>query len=329
MTTRRRFLLASALSGLGLWLSGPSSTLAQQRSVRVGVLIPLPRSKAIPVPSLVRRLDELGYRENAGMVLEYRSAEGSVDRFPKLARELIELRCDLIFAIGPEQAARAMREARSAIPVVILAIDYDPVEKGVIANLRQPEGSMTGVYLPQASLAVKRMEIAREVVPAAKRFLVLADVYSQDQLKAVKAAADKAALSLTVVDFTREPYDFGAAFESGRRAGVEALIGLTSPVFAANGVELAAFLAQHRLPSVGFFPRLAEEGFLLSYGADIVKAARRVADIGVRILKGVKPSDIPVEQSDEYELVVNLKTAKALGVKIPYSVLARATRVIE
>lgn len=263
------------------------------------------------------------------MVLEYRSADGVVDRFPRLARELIDLKCDLIFAIGPEHSARAMRDARSTVPVVILAIDYDPVEKGIIANLRRPEANMTGVYLPQAALAVKRLEIAREVVPTARKLLVLADPYSRDQLNAVRKAAEKVGVTLTVVEFTKQPYDFASAFESGRRAGVEVLIGFSSPVFAANGAALSAFLAQHRLPGVGFFPRLAEEGFLMSYGADIVKAARRVADIGVRILKGDKPADIPLEQSDEYDLVLNLKTAKTLGVKIPYSVMARATRVIE
>lgn len=324
MTTRRRFLAASTIAALA-----PALAFAQQGPVRVGALVPVPRSKSIPFPSLVQRLGEMGYRENAGMVLEYRSAEGSLDRFPELARQLIELRCDLIFAIGPEQAARAMRDVRSTIPVVILAIDYDPVEKGIIVNLRRPEANMTGVYLPAAALAVKRLEIAREVVPTARKLLVLADPYSRDQLDAVRKAAEKEGLTLTIVEFAKQPYDFASAFETGRRAGVEVLIGFSSPVFAINGVEISAFLAQHRLPGVGFFPRLAEEGFLMSYGADIVKAARRVADIGVRILKGARPVDIPLEQSDEYDLVVNLKTAKALGVKIPYSVLARATRVIE
>jgi putative ABC transport system substrate-binding protein len=324
MTTRRRFLLASAVGAF----ASPVA-FAQARQVKIGVLAPIPRSLSIPAPSLVKRLSELGYREDAGMVLEYRSADGVVDRFPRLARELIDLKCDLIFAIGPEHSARAMRDARSTVPVVILAIDYDPVEKGIIANLRRPEANMTGVYLPQAALAVKRLEIAREVVPTARKLLVLADPYSRDQLNAVRKAAEKEGVTLTVVEFTKQPYDFAAAFESGRRAGVEVLIGFSSPVFAANGTALSALLAQHRLPGVGFFPRLAEEGFLMSYGADIVKAARRVADIGVRILKGDKPADIPLEQSDEYDLVLNLKTAKTLGVKIPYSVMARATRVIE
>jgi putative ABC transport system substrate-binding protein len=324
MTSRRQFVVASALGAIA-----PAWAFSQARSVRIGILAPIPRVKSIPIPSLVERLGELGYRENAGMLLEYRSADGAVDRFAKLARELIDVNCDLIFAIGPEHSARAMLDARSPVPVVILAIDYDPVEKGIIASLRRPEANMTGVYLPQAALAVKRLEIAREVVPKARKLLVLADAYSRDQLDAVRKAAEGAGVSLTVVDFTKQPYDYAAAFEIGRRAGVEALVGLTSPVFAADGGAISALLSQHRLPGVAFFPRLAEEGFLMSYGADIVKAARRVADIGVRILKGAKPADIPLEQSDAYELVVNLKTAKKLGLKIPYAVLARATRVIE
>lgn len=263
------------------------------------------------------------------MVLEYRSADGFAERFPKLARELLELKCDVIFAFGPEHSARPFRDTRSAVPVVVLAIDYDPLGKGIVANLRRPGGNITGVYIPQVALAAKRLEIAQEVFPGASRFLVLGDVYTRDQLAALRKAAEARKARLTVVEFARPPYDYAGAFETGRQAGVEVFVGMASPVFAADRRKLAALLASQRLPAVGIRDTYAEAGFLLSYGADVNKAAMRAADIGVRILKGANPADIPVEQSTEFELVINLRTAKSLGVKIPYSVLARATRVIE
>jgi putative ABC transport system substrate-binding protein len=212
--------------------------------------------------------------------------------------------------------------------VIFIAVDFDPLAQGFVASLRSPGGNMTGVYLRQGAVAAKRLEIAQETLPGAKRFLVLADEYTQEQLDAVRRAAETARVTLTVVEFRKQPYDFAAAFETGRHAGVEAVIGLGSPVFAANLSKVSEFLARHRLPAIGSW-YAAEAGFLLSYSGDHVKAGRRAADLGVRVLKGAKPPDTPVEQVDEFELVVNLKTARALGVKIPHAVLTRATRAIE
>ncbi len=141
---------------------------------------------------IVRRLGELGYREGAGMILEFRSADGFADRYPKQARELIALKCDLIFVVGPELPVQTLRDAHSPVPVVFLAIDYDPLEKRVVTSLSRPDSNITGVYVPQGALAAKRLEIMREVVPTARRFLVLADVFSKDQLEAVRRTANAA-----------------------------------------------------------------------------------------------------------------------------------------
>jgi putative ABC transport system substrate-binding protein len=321
---RRQFLLASALGVLA-----PTCAFAQARSVRIGMLSARSLDASFYAGPIVQRLGELGYRESAGMSLEYRSAEGYVDRYPKLARELIDLKCDLIFAIGPELAAGALRDARTSIPVVFLAIDYDPLEKRIVTSLSRPDGNITGVYVPQGALAAKRLEIMHEVVPTARRFLVLADVFSKDQLEAVRKTANAAGVQLTIVEFSKQPYDFAGAFETGRKAGVQALIGLASGVFASNVATISALLAKYRLPSAGTSAAMAGRGFLLSYGPDVPKTTRRVAEIGARILRGAKPADIPVEQADEYELVINAKTARALGLKIPESVLARATRIVQ
>jgi putative ABC transport system substrate-binding protein len=325
MTTRRQFLLAGALGALGLL---PYS-VAQTRPVRVGMLVPRSLAESIYSSGVLHRLDELGYRGNTGMILEYRSADGYADRYPKLARELIDSKCDLIFAIGDENPARVLRDTKTNVPVIFIAVDYDPLEKGIIASLRNPGRNITGVYVPASELAAKRIEIIREVVPAASRFLILADGFSTGQIGAARNAAERAGIALTVVEFKKPPYDFVGAFETGRKADVKAVVTLASPVFAANRVVLSNLALQHRLPSIGSAQQHTNAGFLLSFGADDAKVARRAADMGGRVLKGAKPSDIPVEQADEFILTVNVKTARELGIKIPESVLARATRIVQ
>jgi putative ABC transport system substrate-binding protein len=321
---RRHFLIGGALGALGL-----SRAAAQTRRAKIGMLSARPLHGSFYVSAVVQRLAELGYGERTGTVLEIRAAEGKVDQYPKLARELVEQKCDVIFAIGPVYTARALQDARSPAPVVFLAVDYDPLDKRIITSLGRPGGNITGVYIPQAELAAKRMQIMHEVVPAARRFLVFVDAYSTDQIGAVRKAAEAARVELTVIEFSKPPYDYAAALEAGRKAQVEALIGLASPVFAANAAALSALLVKYRLPGAASSVPHAEAGFLISYGADVTKVSRRAAEIGARILKGAKPADIPVEQAAEFELAVNARTARALELKIPESVLARATRIVQ
>jgi len=321
---RRRFLLASAASAIA-----PACVLAQSRPVRIGLITPRPLAESIYTGPIVRRLAELGYREGGGMLLEYRATGGFADRYPKMARELIDLKCDLIFAVGPEVAVRVFRNARTSIPIVFLAVDFDPLETGIVKSLSRPEANITGLYIPQGELAAKRLEIMREVLPSARRFLVLSDESSRDQLATLRKRADASGMKLAVVEFSTQPYDFAGAFEAGRKEKAEALIGLASAVFAANLAKVSGLLAQYRLPSAGTSGPMADGGYLLSYGPDVSKITRRVAELGARILKGAKPADIPVEQADEFELVINSKTARALGLRIPESVRARATRIIQ
>ncbi len=325
MTTRRQFLLASALGALA-----PARAFAQARPVKVCILSDRRQdARSNIAPGLFGRLAELGYREGAGMILETRASEGFADRYPKLARELIDLKCDVIFAIGSVQNARALQDARASAPIVFLATAYDPVGKGIVASLRRPDRNTTGVYVPENALVAKRVEIMREVVPAARRFFALADVLSRDQAGAARKAAETAGVQLSVIEFSKQPYDFAGAFEEARKAGAEALIGLRSAVFSDNQAAIAALLAKHRFPGIGASFAQANAGFLLGLSVENTKVARRVAEIGVRILKGAKPADIPVEQADEFELTINAKTARALGVKIPESVFARATRIVQ
>lgn len=323
MTSRRQFLFAGALGALSTRYAA-----AQARPVKVGMLVPRSIAESIYASSVLRRLNELGYREGAGMVLEYRSADGFAERYPKLARELIEAKCDIIFAIGDQNPARVLRQAQVAVPVVFIAVDYDPLEKGIVSSLSRPDGNITGVYVPAIELAAKRIQIMQELVPRANRFLMLADEFSKDQIGAAQKAAQRAGIALTLVEFAKPPYDLAGAFETGRKADVKALVTLASPVFAASRAVLSALSLQYRLPSIGTALQLVNAGFLLILGADDSKVARKAAEIGNRVLKGAKPSDIPVEQADEFILAVNVKTARELGIRIPESILARATRIV-
>jgi putative ABC transport system substrate-binding protein len=303
---------------------GASAALAQGQRPRIGILGARPQHQSTYAAALAPRLAELGY----GDVI-YRHVEGFADRYPKVARELISAQCQLIFALGNEHAARALQDARAPVAIVFLAADYDPVDKGIVASLRKPDRNSTGIYLPQSALVAKRVEIMREVLPSARRLLVFADPFSRDQIPAAQEAAERARMQLTIVEFSKQPYDFAGAFETGRREQADAFMVLASSPFGANAATMAALALKYRQPSIGSVFQHAQAGFLISFNADATKVSRRMADIGAKILKGAKPADIPVEQADEFELAVNAKTARALGVKIPESVLARATRIVQ
>jgi putative ABC transport system substrate-binding protein len=303
---------------------------AQAKQFRIGILHPLPLSGgAATAVGLLERLAELGYRDGGTMKLEYRVGGDTLDGYPKAARELVDAKCDVVFAIGPEATVRALQDARGPMPIVFIAIDYDPVEKGIVANLRQPDRSTTGIFVPQNALVAKRFEVLREALPRARNFLVLSDVHSRDQVAAAQAAAEASGVRMTLIEFSNPPYDFAPAFAAARKARADGMVVLNSPVFFPRQEELAALQIKHRLPAIVGSSTSAAAGYLFGLAPDPVKTTRRAAQIAVRILKGAKPADIPVEQADQFELVVNLKTAKALGVKIPSSVMARATRLIE
>jgi len=322
MTSRRDFLVMAPLSAFYV-----AYATAQARPPRIGILSGLPLDKSIAAPVLLDALAELGYRDKAGMILEYRYSTNTVE-IPRVAKELVAADCDVLFALISENIVRALRDAGST-PIVFLAFDFDPVDKGIIRSLRRPENNMTGVYVPVADLLAKRLEIAREVLPNAQRFIVLADIHTKDQLAALRKAAAQWHVRLTVVEYMQHPYDLTSAFETARREKVDGLILLTSPVFSAEREKLSALFVKYKMPS--FVPPniVAFPGSLLSYGVHPKKPYRRAAELGVQILKGAKAGEIPVEQADDYELVINVKTARSLGLRIPESVMARATAIVQ
>jgi putative tryptophan/tyrosine transport system substrate-binding protein len=320
---RRRLVVAGALGALA-----PAFSFAQARPVKIGMLSGSPLSKSALAPILLKALADLGYRDGAGMVLEYRHSDDPAG-YPARARELIARKCDIIFAFVSESAARALLDAHTDIPVVLLAFDYDPVEKGIVRSYARPGGNMTGVYTPVAPLTTKRLEIAQEVLPKAKRFLVLSDSYTADQLAVLRKAAEARRIQLTISEFTNSPYNFRAAFEAGRRERVDAVWLFTTPEFSQRRAEISALLLSHRQPGFSGTVMSTSPGVLVGYGHDLVKGTRRGAEIAVKVLKGASAGDTPVEQADEFELVVNLKTATTLGIKVPQSVRTRATTIIE
>ena len=322
MATRRQVLAALAVGAFDF-----PRAIGQSHGVRVGMLAGAPLDKSVLAKPLLTALAGLGYREGTGMVLEYRYSTDR-SRYPALAKELIARKCDVIFSFVDEANGRAFLDARTDTPVVLLAFDYDPVERGIVRSYARPGGNITGVYNAAGLFVTKRLEIAREVLPKARRFLVLSDRFNADHLAVLKKAA-AGRVELTVVEFAKSPYDFRAAFEAGRRERVDAVWLHTSPEFVQRREELSALLLSHRLPGFTGTVMGSSPGMLVGFGHDQSRGVQRVAEMAARILKGAKPGDIPIEQMDVFELVVNLRTAKALGVKVPQSAIARATRVIE
>jgi putative ABC transport system substrate-binding protein len=289
-----------------------------------------PRRDSVIVRPVLSRLRELGYVEGRNLSLEYRSADGVADRFPALARELIAARCDLIFAIGSAYAARALRDATAKVPILIVAIEYDPVRAGIVENLRRPGRNITGVALSTPELMWKRVEILREVLPRAKRFLVFTDPYTAELLEEIRKAAARLGIDLVIHEFQSRPYAFDPGFDRGQKAEAEALLLPTSPVFFDQRATIYETALKRRLPLVvGSSAWWTGTGWLLGHGVITERTYARAGDIAASILQGRSPSEIPVEQPSDFEFAVNLKTAKALGIAIPQAVMVRASRVVE
>jgi len=324
LLTRRRFLAFSALAALA-----PGARAQVGRAAKIGLLGPSPLETSLYAISVVRAFTELGYAEGARATFLYRYADGGFELYRRQAQDLAARDCDLLIAVRAEPPARALQFSRPGGPILFLAVDYDPLESGIVSNLRTPDRNTTGVYVPQNLLVTRRIEIMRELQPHADRLMVFADRYSADQVEAARKAAAAANFQLMLVQFTTQPYDYSTFLQSARAMGVDAFMTLASPAFARDRQQLQDWFARLRLPSIGSNPQQAEAGYLITLGSNVPKVARRVAEIGVRVLSGTKPAAIPVELADEFELVINMATARSLGVKIPDSVRARAARVIE
>ena len=277
-------------------------------------------------------LRELGYLEGQNIATEYRYAAGKLDRAPELAAELVRLKVDIIVVAGAGRWIRAAMNATKTIPIVMTGGGADPVEAGYVESLARPGGNVTGITNLSRELGGKRLELLKEAVPKIARVAVLydpADPSSVLETKEVLPVAARA-LGLTIEPWeVRAADDFEKVFAALRKQRPDGLfVGGGGPM-ADNGKRIANFALKNRLPSTYRTKEFVDAGGLMSYGADLAHSYRRVAYYVDRILKGAKPADLPVEQPTKFEFVVNLKTAKQIGVTIPPEVVARATKLIK
>jgi putative tryptophan/tyrosine transport system substrate-binding protein len=274
-------------------------------------------------------LRELGYVEGQNIILEYRWAEGRIDQFPALAAQLVQLKVDLI-VVSSTPAALAAKQATATIPIV-MTVGADPVGSGLVASLRRPGGNVTGLSNLAEDLIAKLVELLKAAIPRVSRVAVLANPRNQVHPTFLRGV-DAAARALNVQLFpmkARDPAEFDGAFSAMVRERVGALIVLPDPTFVSARKEIVDLAAKKRLPAIYGFREFADAGGLMAYGVNLADNFRRAARYVDKILKGAKPADLPVEQPTRFELVINLKTARALGLTIPQSVLARADHVIQ
>ena len=279
---------------------------------------------------VVAELQRLGYVEGRNLTINFRSMEDNPARLPDLARELVRLKPDVIVSMGTMEATIATMKATATIPIVFVHA-VDPVRTGLVASLARPGGNVTGVTSLNADLGAKRLELITEIVPGVRRVAVLVspvDPETPSMVGALKSAARARRVHLNLVEI-RDPVRLGGAVRDAAKAGAGALLVLGSPPLYPLSPSLAELTSKHHLPAVSAWRAFAEAGGLASFGTSLLEMSQRAAGLVDRILKGAKPADLPVEQPTKFELVVNLKTAKALKLAIPQSILLRADEVIK
>ena len=322
------------ISGAAAVLAAPLAAEAQPaaKAARIGFLTGNLAASPHVVEAFRQGLRDLGYVEGRNVVIEYRDAEGKFERLPALAAELVALKVDVIVAGGTPQALAA-KQATRTVPIVFAAAG-DPVTSGLVTSLARPGGNVTGLTGLGPELVGKGLERLKQAVPGVSRVAVLwqpggqGERTDKDILKEADVAARALGVRLQFVE-ARGPEDFDRAFSDMTTGRAGALTVLVSPMFFGERRRLVDLAAKTRLPTVFPWREYVDAGGLMAYGADLADLFRRAATYVDKILKGAKPGDLPVQQPTKYELVINLKTAKALGLTIPPSLLQRADQVIE
>jgi putative ABC transport system substrate-binding protein len=323
----RRTVLATMASGL---FAAPLAADAQQAAkvYRIGYLGNVPTPPAL-WEAFVRGLRELGWVEGQNMIIERRNAEGRYERLPDLATDLVRLRVDIIVAAG-SSAPLAAKRVTNTIPIVMTNAG-DPVSSGLVKSLGRPGGNVTGLSLLGPTVVGKQLELLKEVVPRVTRAAVLTNPdHPARALMVTEAETAMRLLGLQhqVLD-ARGPGEFESAFSAMTRERAGALLILADPMFVSERKRLADLTARSHLPAASGMRELADAGILMAYGASLTDLFGRAATFVDKILKGAKPADLPVEQPTKFELVINMRTARVLGLTIPQSLLLRADEVIE
>ena len=327
---RRTFIgLVGAAAGF------PFAAHAQQKAMPlVGYLGAGSPNARVWIPDAFRQgLSENGYVEGRNVAIEYRWAEGKTERFPALAAELVARRVDVIVTFGGTLSAQAAQRATTSVPIVFASVG-DPVAEGLVASLARPGGNITGLSFFAAELVGKRLELLQQAAPEIKLIALLIkpdsmpDDARQLRLRAADTSARALGLGLRVVE-AWGPEDFDRAFSEMSEARADALTVFLTQVYSLALRRITELAANSRLPAISESRDFADAGGLMAYGPNIADLARRTGVYAAKILKGAKPADLPVEQPTKIELIINLKTAKAIGLTVPPSLLARADEVIE
>jgi ABC-type uncharacterized transport system substrate-binding protein len=328
----RKKVFRLARCALLLALSFPVEAQQPKKVPRIGYLSSVDAaSESARAEAIWLALRELGYIEGQNIASEYRYAEGKANRYPELAAELVRLKVDIIVAAGGAGVIRAAKNATKTIPIVMAGLGADPVEAGLVESLARPGSNVTGLTNLTRELGGKRLELLKEAVPKLARAAVLYDPAFQSSVIDVKEVLPVAAraLGLTIQPWgVRDADGFERVFAALNKQRPDGLYVPAGPLMRANGKRIAGFAIKSRLPSVYDNKEAVEGGGLMYYGADLADSYRRVATYVDKILKGAKPADLPVEQPTKFELVINQKTAKQIGVTIPQSMLYRADKVI-
>jgi putative ABC transport system substrate-binding protein len=324
---RREFI---ALLG-GAAVAWPLATRAEGDIPVIGCMaLPSRDTMGYLTEAFGRGLGEVGYAEGKNVAITYRWADNDIERLPALAADLVRLQVAVIAAVGGLAAPRAAKAASTTVPIVF-TLGGDPVTAGLVASLNRPGGNLIGINLFSADLLSKRLEVARDLIPRLTLVAALMNPTSPDydaDLKTLQAAAQAIGQQILVLNASAA-HELAGAFETLKEKRAQALLIMTDVLFNNRRRELVALAASHAVPTVYFHREAIEDGGLISYGASIPDAYRQIGAYAGRILKGEKPADLPVLQPTKVELIINLKTAKALGITVPLPLLGRADEVIE
>ena len=274
-------------------------------------------------------MQRLGYSDGQNLTLDFMHLNGQTDCYHYTMQELIRRKVDLIIAFGPEISLKSSVRETTTIPIVMAANDYDPHARGYVTDLARPTGNITGIYFRQMELAVRRLQLFKEALPSIRAATVFWDHSSIDQWEAMQRSQAMHGLQLHGVELSEEPYDYEQAFAESPPDYRRALILPMSPFMLSGRQQIAEFALRHRLPTMCASRDFVEAGALFSYGPSLPGLTRRVVDYVDRIARGAKPSDLPIEKLANFEIIVNLRTAETLGVKIPQSLQRRENEVIE
>jgi len=326
---RREFIIL--VGGAAAW---PWSVKAQQladKLVRIGLLQPSLDNPVVArgYPAFLDELKKSGFSEGKNLTIQIVKLDQDTQSLFAQTAELPRTKVDLVVTAGSETALQAILAASRTIPVVVWAINYDPIALGYVKSLAQPGGNITGIVSLQTELAAKQVELLTEAFPGRRRLGVFWDQISGDQFAAAERQARLLSLDVRSIKLERPPYDFDEAFQKLGDGSTQMLLVLSSPFFAPARSRIAELAIQQRLPTMFIFKTYVEAGGLMSYGVNAEANYRQLGFYAAKILNGAKPADLPVEQAVQFELVINLKTAKAIGVDVSTAIQLRADEVIE